>query len=108
MKIKSILVILFISIFSITTYAQGEPPQNYTGVWITKYDNGQINFKGKYVNGKAEGKGVYYFKNGQVHFKGTYLNGLKDGRWTAYFENGIKRYTVTYLKGDQVGERIYY
>lgn len=108
MKIKALLSVLLFSLITLVGYSQAEPPENYSGVWITKYKNGQTNFKGKYVNGKAEGEGVYYFENGQIRFQGTYLNGLKDGKWIAYFENGNIRYKVTYKEGDQVGERIYY
>lgn len=108
MKTKLFLTILLFSLLSITSYSQGEPPKNYSGAWVTKYKNGQINFKGKYVNGKAVGEGVYYFENGQIRFIGSYVDGLKEGKWLAYFENGVLRYKVNYSKGDQVGERIYY
>jgi antitoxin component YwqK of YwqJK toxin-antitoxin module len=108
MKTKSILIIFLFSIVSIISFSQGNPPKNYSGEWITKYKNGQINFKGKYVNGKQVGDCTYYFENGKIHFKGSYLDGLKDGEWVAYFDTGQIRFKVKYLKGDQVGERIYY
>ena len=108
MNTKAFFSIILFTLFSLVGFSQAEPPSDYTGDWITKYSNGQTNFKGKYVKGKAEGEGVYYFPNGQIRFKGTYLNGLKDGKWVAYFDNGNMRYKVTFKNGDQVGERIYF
>ncbi len=108
MKIKSILTIFLFSLFSIACFSQDDPPMGYTGEWVTKYTNGQVSFKGKYVNGKQEGDCVYYFENGRVRFNGAYLDGLKDGEWIAYFDTGQIRFKVKYLKGDQVGERLYY
>ena len=108
MKTKSIIVIFIFSLFSIACFAQGEPPKNYTGQWVTKYKNGQVSFKGKYVNGKQEGDCVYYFENGKIRFQGSYLSGLKTGEWVAYFDTGQVRFKVKYLKGDQIGERVYH
>ena len=108
MKTKSILVIFLFSIFSIVSFAQSNPPKNYTGEWVTKYKDGKVSFKGKYVNGKQVGECVYYFENGKIRFKGAYLDGLKDGEWTAYFDTGQIRFKAKYLKGDQVGDRVYY
>ncbi len=108
MKTKSILIVLLFSIFSIAAYSQGEPPKNFSGEWITKYKNGQVSFKGKYVGGKQIGECTYYFENGKIRFKGNYVDGMKDGEWIAYFDTGEIRFKVKYLKGQQIGDRIYY
>ena len=54
--------------------------------------NQEIDFKdGKYtgetINGKAEGKGIKYYKNGDK-YEGDWKNGLREGKGIDYFNNG--------------------
>ena len=37
------------------------------------YDNGNLEFKGEYLNGKRNGKGIEYYDNGLLRFEGEYL-----------------------------------
>ncbi|HLP12002.1 MAG TPA: toxin-antitoxin system YwqK family antitoxin [Flavobacteriales bacterium] len=78
--------------------------------WVYIYkDNGQTAFKGKYKNGLAEGKHVYYQKNGKPDMQGKYKNGLKHGEWTKFDERGFVDFVITYKNGVEVeydGERI--
>ena len=45
------------------------------GYWERYYSNGQLWYKGHYVNGYAEGYWEYYYVNGQLSFKGHYVKG---------------------------------
>ena len=49
------------------------------GVWVYYYDNGQLDFKGNYKNGKKEGAWVAYDKYGApwAMFTGTFKDGVK-------------------------------
>jgi antitoxin component YwqK of YwqJK toxin-antitoxin module len=40
------------------------------------------------VNGKKQGIWVTYYDNGQLDTKGNYKNGLRDGVWETYYWNG--------------------
>lgn len=77
-------------------------------VYIFK-ENEKTAFKGKYKNGLAEGKHVYYYKNGKVDMEGKYKNGLKHGDWIKYDPDGTITFIITYKNGVEVkydGEKI--
>ena len=46
---------------------------------IKKYNirYGGLKFKGEYINGEINGKGIEYYTNGNIKFEGKYLNGIK-------------------------------
>jgi hypothetical protein len=48
------------------------------GIWESYYDNGQLHYKGEFINGIRHGlwEGYYY---GQICFKINYINGQFDG-----------------------------
>ena len=55
---------------NITPYnEQGEPH----GYWEYYYYNGQLMFKGNYVNGKLHGYWEDYYENGQLVYKTYYI-----------------------------------
>ena len=59
--------------------------KNLSSHIVKKYKNGK--YKGDYLNGKREGKGIYKYNNGDI-YEGEYKNDLKDGEGTYKFENG--------------------
>ena len=74
------------------------------GDWKTYYDNGQLNYVVKYVNGKiADGEQIYYYKSGGVKSKILYKGEKRNGDATEYYENGAVKLTGKYNMGDQVG-----
>ena len=58
------------------------------GLWMGYYDNGQLSYKGHYVNGREEGHWEWYRSNGQLFHKGHYVNGKQEGYWEEYYDNG--------------------
>lgn len=78
--------------------------------WIYEFkSNGKLAFKGKYKNGLAEGKHVYYYRNGKKEMEGKYKNGLKHGKWCKYDDRAELLFIITYRNGVEVeydGERI--
>ena len=58
---------------------------------ITEYiiNTNIIVFKGGYLNGKKNGKGIEYFQNNKIKFEGEYLNGKRNGKGKEYGKNGL-------------------
>ena len=72
---------------------------NKTGYWEYYFSNGNLEWKGNYVNGKRHGYWEDYFDNGKLYSKGNYLNGKADGYWEYYYFNGNLRRKVNYING---------
>ncbi len=70
----------------------------------TYYPNKQMQMDGRYVNGKRDGKWMYWYENGTVWSEGFYLKGKADGKRTTYFENGKIRYEGSYKEDLRVGK----
>ena len=51
------------------------------GYWEVYYFNGQLGYKGNYINGKEDGYWELYQRDGSLMFKGNYVNGKKIGFW---------------------------
>ena len=69
-----------------------------------KYDNGR--YVGQIVNGKKEGKGIYYLNNGD-RYEGDWKNDNKEGKGIYYFKSG-SRYEGDFKNGKSEGKGIYY
>ena len=55
-------------------------------------------FKGKYLNGKRNGKGKEYDLSGKLKFEGKYLNGERNGKGKEYYDNGILKFEGEFFK----------
>ena len=62
----------------------------YNGIWTNYFENGEISSEIFYVDGKRNGKTIYYNKNGNKQGNGNYKNGEKVGKWTGYNKDGEK------------------
>ena len=58
------------------------------GVWEEYYSNGNIWYKGNYVNGQKHGLWEWYWFNGKLNYKKNYVNGQLHGLWGWYHSNG--------------------
>ncbi len=63
------------------------------------YDNGQLEWEGRFDNGLIEGKATSWYRNGQLHFTGEYRHGRQDGSFTYYDEHGKLRYRADFENG---------
>lgn len=54
--------------------------------------------EGPVVNGKKEGKWVYWYQNGQKQMEGEYIEGKKNGTWLKWHENGKKQIEGEFIK----------
>jgi len=79
----------------------------YTGNQISYYENGQLESKGQYVDGKFEGLLFFYDENGDLNQKHTF----KNGKWNGLHENYIDGQLLERLnyKNDEYdGPQMYY
>lgn len=74
------------------------------------YDDGQLEIKGNYLNGKKDSLREEYHKNGQLKSKGYFIEGKEDGLWERYHSNGVLNSKVNYTNGikDGLYEEYYY
>ena len=72
------------------------------GYWESYWSNGQLWYKGNYVNGQRHGYFESYYDNGQLMYKGDYVNGNRHGYWESYYDNGQLYYKGYYDMGKKV------
>ena len=70
---------------------------NRDGWWEIYYSNGQLNYKGNYINGKFDGWWESYHPNGQLCSKGNYIKGKEDGWWEEYNVEGELNKNIFYV-----------
>jgi poly(3-hydroxybutyrate) depolymerase len=63
------------------------------------FNNGQLEWEGRFDNGLTEGKVTSWYRNGQLHFTGEYRHGMQHGSFTFYDENGSVHYRTDFEKG---------
>ena len=73
------------------------------GYWEEYFSNGQLEYKGSYINGKEEGYWELYHENGKLYSKGEYKNGKEDGIWEDYYPDGNLHSKGSYKNGKRDG-----
>jgi len=66
------------------------------GYWEEYFSNGQLWFKGNYIDDKRDGYWEVYYSNGQLWFKGNYIDDKRDGYWEWYNRDGNLRESIFY------------
>ena len=79
-------------------------PFNNNNIQKKTYFNGT--YEGQLINGKREGKGVFYFSNGNK-YEGDWKNDKKEGKGMAYFISG-NRYEGDFKNDIKEGRGIFY
>lgn len=74
-----------------------------TGVSLTYHENGQIEEKKNYQNGKAAGTYERFNEEGKLTTVGKYLDGWKEGEWLEYDSDGQLLSRGSYIKDMQDG-----
>jgi pimeloyl-ACP methyl ester carboxylesterase len=77
-------------------YHQSHIKHGYFRKW---YDNGQLEWEGRFENGLVQGKATSWYRNGQLHFTGEYRHGMQHGPFTYYDENGELHYRADFENG---------
>ena len=78
---------------------ESESIRNRHSLSLTRYD-------GSRINGKKEGKGIYYYPNG-CRYEGYFKNDKKNGIGIYYYTNG-DRYEGNFKEGNYEGKGIFY
>jgi antitoxin component YwqK of YwqJK toxin-antitoxin module len=81
-------------------YYNGKP---YTGVFYRNYENGKLNYKTNWKDGKRDGPYENYYEDGQLNFKANYKDGKLDGLWEKYYEDGQLEWKINYKDGKRDG-----
>ena len=58
------------------------------GFWEFFYQDGSIQERANWTNGKVNGAFQSYYPGGKLKLEGTYLKGNQSGLWKVYFKNG--------------------
>jgi antitoxin component YwqK of YwqJK toxin-antitoxin module len=64
------------------------------GYWETYYGNGQLSYKGSYVNGKCFGFHGFYFDDGSLCYKGYFIKDKEYG----YYQNDYLKTKIYYAR----------
>jgi len=78
----------------------------YTGEYLCKYENGQKEKEGRYIDGKLIGKSTTWYENGQKKSEANYKNGKLDGKSTWWNKRGQKIRQKEYKSGKLDGKLI--
>lgn len=80
-------------------YHQKHIKHGYFKKW---YDNGQLEWEGRFDNGLIQGKVTSRYRNGQLHFTGAYSQGMQQGLFTYYYDNGSIHYRAEFDNGSTI------
>lgn len=75
------------------------------GPWTLWYENGQMQAKGEYVDGKLDGVYQEWHENGQLRARGTYSKAIKEDVFTLWDLQGAKTHEWHYAANRQHGTR---
>lgn len=61
------------------------------GIGTSYWPNGNVKYKGRWVDGQRNGEGTGYWASGNIHYEGKWVNDKRHGRGVAYLGNGHTR-----------------
>jgi len=67
------------------------------------FASGEVNFQGKFLNNKRNGKWEAFFQNGNRWSENNYVEGVFHGPYLVWYENGQLRIKGQYDMGKKVG-----
>lgn len=73
-----------------------------TGEWKYWYDNGNLFFKGIFLDDNPDGKHTYYWDNSKIKEEGYYIMGKREGEWVRYNYDGTVFLTTLYKNGIEI------
>jgi len=77
--------------------------QPFTGSILDVYDNFLIMGTGTYKDGKREGMWISFWNNGNVENEGVFKDGKEHGLFESYYRNGQLKERKTYKEGREEG-----
>ena len=92
-----------IYIYGDSKYYIGEFKNNIpNGKGIKYYENGNILYKGDFIDGKFEGNGQLFLEDG-LYYIGQFKNGLKNGKIKMYYPDGNIRFEGDFINDKTKG-----
>lgn len=79
-----------------------------TDVFYQFYSNCMLRSTGKLIDGKREGRWIFYHPNGIMQTDATFTSGKENGKYSVYRDNGIPYYQGLYENGKRCGEWEFY
>ena len=67
----------------------------FTGIAVDYYENGQLEYKENFKDGRRNGRTEFYYENGQLQYEWNYKDGKPEGLQESYYEDGRLRSTRT-------------
>lgn len=101
------LLILFVFLPSCQTKEKADKTaETHQGIehFVEHYPNGIKKVEGDKLNGKRNGRWVFYYEDGMMWSEGTYRHGKREGSSIVYYENGKKKIEGQYKKDMRIGE----
>ena len=90
-----------------THYANGQPTSKMVGNTKTVfYKDGSVRAKGKSIDGKMQGKWIFYRGTGQLWIEGNMKDDLQHGSWVRYDRKDKVEYDVVFEKGKEVKDNL--
>jgi antitoxin component YwqK of YwqJK toxin-antitoxin module len=71
----------------------------FAGVTLDYDENGQLQQRSNYKDGKSEGFSEKYYNNGQLEWRANFKDGKLDGLWEKFYENGQLEEKRNYKNG---------
>ena len=83
-----------------------EPDSNqpYTGVYTDYYENGQLESRINYKNGKREGFGERFYDSGEVYWRRNWKGGELHGVWESFYINGKTKILSNWKNGKELNQ----
>lgn len=72
------------------------------GTWRYYDDEGNVLYRGRYIQDNADGYHFYYYDNGRIKEEQYYDMGLRHRTWKKYSEEGLLEMTITYKNDYEV------
>ena len=88
----------------VVVYMQGKGQDAEKVMEKVYYENGQLEYVGRYQNGLEHGEWIYYYQDGTLKFKEQWKNGLEDGIHYDYAPDGQVYREIHYIQGRKVKE----
>jgi antitoxin component YwqK of YwqJK toxin-antitoxin module len=78
------------------------------GLYVSYFDNGQVEVKCNYVNSKLNGEFLEYYSDGKIHIKCNYVKNKKHGEFVLYHDNGQVYEKSNFFNDKYHGEHVCY
>ena len=81
-------------------------PEDYTGYWEARYENGQLAIQRRYENGERHGLQRTWYQDGRLRTRVRYVHGNPEGLSTGWDVRGRKEWELPFRDGTREGKSI--